>query len=559
MSPSDDDWLATAASQAHRHLSDRLRKRFTTKGWNEFDQRLERHFERMFRLLHQLYGWHYDFAWTVESMVEVAAAGYLERPKRLRRADRAMLGEAPAWITQKETTWATASPDAFFSHREGQIESLALLGVSHLHVPTAWPTKALRKELEAISQTLAKAGIGLVLDFGTNHTPSDHPWARAAAQGGPEADFYFFYPDRSMPDRLVVTLQNQVPERGGDSFTWHPDVLGGRWVWTTFDDDEWDLNYSNPRVLAAVGAELLSLANLGAEVIRLDYTPFLWKRLGTNCEGLTEAHLIVQILRVLADIAAPGTVFLLGTGVKESQAPEYLDPSECRLGYGTLLTSSLWEALASNDTRLLRVALGRQNNTRDGCALLNSLRDLHDIGWVFTDTDALSLGIDPGLHRQYLESFYGSLRTVESMSGLEAAIEEMDAGEVDLAIRRILAAWAVLVAANGIPLLSMGDEFASSSALSAQSRILAGTRRLLEARREMTGLDAMTPVETIDPGNRAVVAFRRGPSMLAANLTAQSALIVRDAFPVGEYLDLIAEEVWDGLMMGPFEYRFVRL
>ena len=75
----------------------------------------------------------------------------------------------------------------------------------------------------------------------------------------------------------------------------------------------------------------------------------------------------------------------------------------------------------------------------------------------------------------------------------------------------------------------------------------------------MTGLDAMTPVETIDPGNRAVVAFRRGPSMLAANLTAQSALIVRDAFPVGEYLDLIAEEVWDGLMMGPFEYRFVRL
>jgi hypothetical protein len=46
---------------------------------------------------------------------------------------------------------------------------------------------------------------------------------------------------------------------------------------------------------------------------------------------------------------------------------------------------------------------------------------------------------------------------------------------------------------------------------------------------------------------------------LAANLTAQSALVERDSFPAGEYLDLIAEEVWDELVMGPYEYRFVRL
>jgi amylosucrase len=555
----DDDWLTKAAIQAHDHLAGRLRTRFTAKGWNEFGRRLDLRFERMFRLLHQLYGWHYDFAWTVESMVEVAAAGYLERPKRLRRADRAFAGETPAWITQRETTWATASPDAFIADRERQIENLKLLGVTHLHLPTTWPTKALRKELEATAQTLAEAGIGLALDFVGNHTPSNHPWARAAAEGGREADFYLFYPDRSMPDRLVTTLQNQVPERGGDSFTWHPDVMGGRWVWTTFHDDEWDLNYSNPRVLAAVAAELLSVANLGAEVVRLDHTPFLWKRLGTNCQGLPEAHVVVQILRVVADIAAPGTVFLLGTKVAASQVLEYVNPSECRLAYGTLLMSSLWEALASNDTRLLRVALETQNPTMSGCALLNSLRDDEDIAWVFDNTDAQRIGIDPGLHRQYLESFYGPRRTMQAMSGLEAALEEMDAVDIDLAIRRILAAWAVLVAASGIPLLSIGEENCGTSGLSAQSRVLAGMRRLLEVRREMTGLDAMTPVEVIDPANPAVVAFRRGASLLAANLTAQSALVVRDSFPDGEYLDLIAEEVWDELVMGPYEYRFVRL
>lgn len=552
-----DDWLATAASQAHSHLAGQLRKRFTTKAWNEFDQRLDLHFERMFRLLHQLYGWHYDFAWTVESMVKVAAAGYLERPKRPRRADRALLGGAPAWITLKETTWASGSPDEFIADRERQIESLKRLGVTHLHLPTTWRTS--RKALETIAQALAEAGIALALDFVSNHTSSNHPWARAAAEGGPEAGFYFFYPDRSMPDRLAATLQNQVPERGGDSFTWHPDVMGGRWVWTTFHDDEWDLNYSNPRVLASVAAELLSLANLGAEVIRLEYTPFLWKRLGTNCESLPEAHLIVQILRVLADIAAPGMVFLLGSGVAASQVAESLNPSECHLGYGTLLMSSLWEALASNDTRLLRIALERQNSTMSGCTLLNPLRDDGDITWVFDDADAQSLGIDPGLHRQYLESFYGPSRTVESMSGLDRALEEMDAVDIDLAIRRILTAWAVLVAASGIPLLFVGDENSGTSELSAISRVRVGMRRLLEVRRGMTGLNATTPVDIIDPGNPAVVAFRRGTSLLAANLTAQSALVERDSFPAGEYLDLIAEEVWDELVMGPYEYRFVRL
>jgi amylosucrase len=553
-----DDWLSAAASQAHRHLASRVRSRFTKKGWSEFDQRLDRHFERLFRLLHQLYGWQYDFAWTVESIVEVAADGYLERPKRLRRADRAQIEGAPAWTTQTATTWATAATAAFIAE-ERHIDYLKQLGVTHLHLRAPWPTKGRRQDLEEIAETLAGAGIGLALDFVCNHTLSDHPWARAAAEGGPEADFYFFYPDRSMPDRLVSTLRSEMPDREGDSFTWHPDVMGGRWVWTTFHDDEWDLNYSNPRVLVAKAAELLSIANLGAEVIRLDSTPFVWKRLGTTCEGLPEAHVVVQILRVLADIAAPGTVFLLGSRVAASQVVEYLRPSECHLGYGTLLMSSAWEALASNDTRLLRIALERQGTTIPGCALLNYLRDEEDIGWVFDDADATSLGIDPGLHRQYLESFYGPRRTVESMSGLESAIEEMDAVNVDLSIRRILAAWAVLVAASGVPLLSLGDAIGGTSELSAQSRVLAGVRRLLEVRREMSGLDAMTPVEVIDPGNPAVVAFQRGASFLAANLTAQSALVVRDSFPTGEFLDLISEEVWDGLVLGPYEYRFVRL
>jgi amylosucrase len=50
--------------------------------------------------------------------------------------------------------------------------------------------------------------------------------------------------------------------------------------------------------------EILFLANQGVEVLRLDAVAFLWKDLGTPCEGLPEAHLVVQAWNALARIAA---------------------------------------------------------------------------------------------------------------------------------------------------------------------------------------------------------------------------------------------------------------
>jgi len=64
------------------------------------------------------------------------------------------------------------------------------------------------------------------------------------------------------------------------SFT-HVAELDG-WVWTTFREFQWDLNYANPAVFRAMLAVTLRLANRGADVLRLDAAPFLWKRLGTN-------------------------------------------------------------------------------------------------------------------------------------------------------------------------------------------------------------------------------------------------------------------------------------
>ena len=131
------------------------------------------------------------------------------------------------------------------------------------------------------------------------------------------------------------------------AFSWDPEADGGAWVWSTLGPCQWDLNYSNPEVLAAMAAEMLFLANLGAGVIRVNGAEFLWKELGTDCENLPEAHVIVQILEAFARIAAPSISSSMRGDGPSGPAITFVNPEECRAGYNSLLMSSVWEALAT--------------------------------------------------------------------------------------------------------------------------------------------------------------------------------------------------------------------
>ncbi len=131
-----------------------------------------------------------------------------------------------------------------------------------------------------------------MLDFIFNHTSDEHEWARKAVAGDPEyADFYLIFPDREMPDAYERTTREIFPDDHRGSFVALED---GRWIWSTFYHYQWDLNYANPAVFRAMAGEMLFLANQGVEVLRMDAVAFIWKRLGTSCESLPEAHLLLQ-------------------------------------------------------------------------------------------------------------------------------------------------------------------------------------------------------------------------------------------------------------------------
>ena len=103
---------------------------------------------------------------------------------------------------------------------------------------------------------------------------------RARAGDPAYRDYFHVFPDRHLPDAYERTLPEVFPDFAPGSFTYDPDL--DAWVWTTFNQWQWDLDWSNPAVLAEFAEIILWLANLGVEVLRLDAIAFLWKRMGTD-------------------------------------------------------------------------------------------------------------------------------------------------------------------------------------------------------------------------------------------------------------------------------------
>jgi amylosucrase/maltose alpha-D-glucosyltransferase/alpha-amylase len=336
------------------------------------------------------------------------------------------------------------------------------------------------EDLRKVATDLRDRGISLILDFVFNHTSDEHEWARRAQEGDPRYEAYYrVFPDREMPDAFEASLPEVFAEDHPGAFTYHPSMR--KWVWTTFHTYQWDLNYENPEVFNRMAEEMLFLANQGVEILRLDAVAFLWKRVGTTCQNLPEAHLLIQAFNAVAAIAAPGMVLKSEAIVHPDEVRKYIGREECPLSYNPELMALLWDALATRDVRALRRATADGFQLPAGCAWVNYARCHDDIGWAFSDDDISASGFDPAAHRRFLSAFYtgrfdgsfargqpfqeepatGQARisgTLASLCGVEAALDDGDPEALELAIRRVLLLKGLLMSMSGIPLLYLGDE-----------------------------------------------------------------------------------------------------
>jgi amylosucrase len=576
-------------------------------GDTAFHNRLERFFTELRDPLVRLYGEDPRFVPQWEALLGSIAGAAMARAPELRALDHER-EITTDWLQREQALGYVAYADRFAGNLAGvrrRVPYLRELGITYLHLmpllqarpepndggyavmdyEAVEPSLGTMDDLRALAADLRAAGIALCTDIVLNHTAREHAWARAARTGDAERlAYYRTFPDRECPEAYERTLPDVFPATAPGSFTWCEEL--SRWVWTTFNPYQWDLDHANPAVFRAMAEIMMGLANAGVDVLRLDAVPFLWKRLGTNCQNLPEVHDLLQAFRAVMRIAAPSVALKAEAIVSPADLVAYLgvgrhEGKECDLAYHNSLMVLLWSALASGRVGLLTHVLRAMPPVPPGAAWATYVRCHDDIGWAVTEEHAAAVGEDGHLHRRFLADFYagefpgtfargarfqpdpvtGEARTsgtTASLAGIDAALERGDRWTEELAIRRILLLHAVTFAFGGLPLVYMGDELGLRNdpayltdparhddnrwmhrpamdwdaaarrhdPASIEGRLWSGLRRLVEERRASRAVHAHGRTEVLDTGSDHVFGLLREHAgdrlVLLANFTADA-------------------------------------
>jgi len=552
----------------------------------DFDLRVDAYRDDLVTALSRVYD---DPDTVADRLLVLARAAHDARDADLLALDERRLAE-PDWFQRPDQLGYAAYADRFGETLTGvgdHLDHLTDLGVTYLHLmPLLTPRPApndggyavqdyrsvrpdlgTMADLRDLATRLRGSRISLCLDLVLNHVAREHAWAVDARAGDAGKRGYFLvFPDRTIPDAYEATLPEVFPDFAPGNFTWDDDLAG--WVWTTFNDYQWDVNWANPDVLCEYADLILTLANVGVEVFRLDAIAFLWKRLGTTCQNQPEVHDLTQALRTVARIACPAVLFKAEAIVGPADLPPYLGVGDhigkvSDLAYHNSLMVQVWSMLAAGDTRLATLALQGLPQPPSTTSWITYVRCHDDIGWAIDDTDAWRAGVSGEGHRRFLSDWYSgdfpgswarglvfqenAVTGDRRISGSAASLAGLECGDPH-AVDRLLLAHAIVLGFGGLPVLWMGDEvgllndphWADEPGHEADNRwahrprmpwpapagppgLADGLRRLLDVRRGLAPLHAAVPTEIWDPRDPGVLLVVRrhedGPLLGAYNVT----------------------------------------
>lgn len=557
-----------------------------------FDLRWQRGRRDLIGPLTRLYGQAADVDSLMTRLRDMLDRHWQERPTDLRALDLER-DLVPDWFLSEDMVAYVFYIDKFagrLANLPAQVPYLRDLGVTYAHLMPCLkprpgendggyavmdyreinPALGTMAEFQQAALRMRAAGISTCIDMVLNHTAKEHEWAQKARAGDPfYRAFYRMFDDDTLPRQYERTLVEVFPDQAPGNFTFYPDI--GKWVWTTFNEYQWDLNWENPEVFLAVLDNILFLANKGVEVFRLDAVAFMWKEMGTGCQNLPPVHDILQAIVQATRVAAPGVIHKAEAIVGPRDLVPYLGTGThagktANLAYHNNLMVQFWSSLAARDTRLMTYVLQTHfpESFRRAC-FATYIRCHDDIGWAITeeDTAAVPPMTGPG-HRGFLADFYngshpgsfargadfqsnaetGDRRTngtFASLAGLEAATESGDTHGIDMAVERIVMGHTLMASFGGVPLIYMGDEIGMlndnsyrddparaddgrwmqrpvmdwdavgtlNGGTSPAARIHAATRAALHVRKATLQLASDVPTRIIDTAHAALFAFQR--------------------------------------------------
>ncbi len=322
----------------------------------------------------------------------------------------------------------------------------------------------------------------LMFDAVINHISRRSAWFRRFLAGDPAFARAFITVDPA------TDLSQVVRPRALPLLTRVETAEGPRWVWTTFSEDQIDLNYADPQVLLRIVDVLLTYVAHGAEIIRLDAIAYLWKEIGTPCIHLEETHRVVKLFRAIFDAVAPGVMIITETNVPHEENISYFGngEDEAQLVYQFPLPPLVLHTFVHGDSRRLTSWAASLRPPSARTTFFNFLASHDGIGLRPVEGLLTPAEVEALVERTLRHGGYVSYKANPdgSRSVYELNISYFDAlsdpeGEEPLALQvaRFVAAHAIILALQGLPALYVHSLFGSRSDRAAVERT--GQRRAI--------------------------------------------------------------------------------
>ncbi|MBC1471135.1 sugar phosphorylase [Listeria seeligeri] len=304
------------------------------------------------------------------------------------------------------------------------------------------------KDVQALSNDFR-----IMLDFVANHISKSSKWfENSLNQKAPYSDFF-------IEKEADFDYRNVIRPRTSPLFHTYEN---GKTLWSTFSEDQLDLNVRNIDCLVALTNVLLLYASKGATSIRLDAIGFLWKESGTTCMHLPETHEIISLWRVLIDELYPNLQIITETNVPHEENISYFGngENEANMVYQFPLPPLVLHTMTTHDSKKLSEWARSISPVSETATYFNFLASHDGIG-MRPATGILSPAeIDHLVQKtkqnggqvSYKDNPDGTQSVYELNINYSEALQnkEEDVTE-DLVIKKMIAAHAILFMLQGVP------------------------------------------------------------------------------------------------------------
>jgi sucrose phosphorylase len=317
----------------------------------------------------------------------------------------------------------------------------------------------------------------LMFDAVINHISQESTWFQRFLAADPAyADWFISFPWDAPTD----WISGVVRPRALPLLTPVETPDGPKKVWTTFSEDQIDLNYAHPPVLLEVIRILLTYVEKGAQIIRLDAIAYLWKKVGTSSIHLEETHRVVKLLRCALDAVAPGVILITETNVPHEENISYFGQvlpgtgrtDEAQMVYQFPLAPLVMHSILSGDARAISewasnlTTPSRQATffnftaSHDGIGVMpaRGLLSEAEIGRLVDATLAHGGRVSYKTNADGSESVYEL-----NISYFDALSDPAATESMDVRVGRFIASQAIMLSLAGVPGIYVHSLFGSRS------------------------------------------------------------------------------------------------